>query len=181
MTVSYVCFSNLPDADLPVGRLVPGVFGKLPLAARRGQRFLVAAIEQNDHACKRFQRRARPIGGRGAADQEQDLGLVRVLVFDGEIDRLARGMAVGRRAVRKKGLLGIRPEVRVERRHALGRAHAHECLPSPLARLLQQFGQHAFQRAPLEVVEEDFVTLRPLAGHMHETALSNCAVHHRCV
>lgn len=93
--------------------------------------------------------------GAGAIDQHQHVCPIGTLFCDGEIDRLARRVAVARAAVRQEAFVIVGPEQLIEMRDPLLRSGHHRDTISLLQRALQKPGQGPFERRRLQVVEAD--------------------------
>src|SRR5665213_3970623 len=92
-----------------------------PALARASDGGLVIAVEHvADATILRDARRARAI------DEDEHARRIRVFVFEGEPDRLPRGIAVPRGAVRQEALVAIGPEQRIERIRPLLRPRHHD-------------------------------------------------------
>ncbi len=136
---------------LPIGHRMARILGLLPLLAGAQQGILVGPVEQD----------ADPLVGPGirrqvgALDQEPDRGGVRIYVPQRQHHRLARriGLAVG--AVRQEALVGIGPEVVVQRLQTLLARRLDRGLPAAVEGALDEVRQHLFQRLALHVVEEN--------------------------
>src|SRR4029077_18785420 len=81
---------------------------------------------------------------------------VRVFLFGGEIDGLARLVTFRGRAMGEEARLRIGPQMRIQCRHALGRAHLNDGAPAALARAFEQRRKHILQALAFEVIEERF-------------------------
>ena len=89
-------------------------------------------------------------------DQEADLCAIGIILTEGQRNGLGVQITVAGAAVGQKTVIGIGPQVRIERLDALRRSRLHDGLPAARQSALKQFRQHAFQRAVLQVVEQHF-------------------------
>src|ERR1700690_3049777 len=100
---------------LPVGKRMAGSAAGAPASARRLDRVRIVAVEDVDAAGEAGESLALDAGC-----QKQDRRAVRVLNLVGQPDRLRRGVAIPRRAMRQETRLVIDPQQSVQMLDALG-------------------------------------------------------------
>lgn len=143
-----------------------GRSGAAPALARRGDRGVIVAVEEIGAAGER-----RQILGLDPVEENQHRGIVRVVLCVAEPDRLARGIAVARRAMREKARLVVGPQNRVQVLDALGRGGAHDDSIALRPGALQEAGQGALERRRQQVIEADLGHGAPRAGLKKRSAL----------
>src|SRR5262245_29134671 len=79
-----------------------------------------------------------------------------IVVVRRQIDRLSRGPAVTRCSMRKKALIPVSPQQRVERLDALFARGLDRGAPAALERPFEQVRQDVVERAALQMVEINF-------------------------
>ena len=99
-------------------------------------------------------------GMAAPSTRKRTIGAVRVVVSDGQQDRLLGRFGISPGPVRKKEIVAPRPQMGIERLNTLFRGGLHHDPPATLKRLLQERRQHLLRRLPLEVIEEDFGHVR---------------------
>ena len=129
----YLSCSHAPPLGLlPIGDRVAPVFVCPPAAACRLQRRRIGPVEHVEAAFE-----AAGIGRGNTIDHDGDLSAIGIGVVGAKKDRLARGLAVSRRAVRQERALIVGPERRVQRLRALLGAGEHHGAAAALQHLLQ--------------------------------------------
>jgi hypothetical protein len=78
------------------------------------------------------------------------------VIVHGEQHRLLGSGRLAKRTVRQKALLGIGPQMGIERIEALLHGCLHDNAPAPRQRTLQQHRKHPFHGLSLEMVEQEF-------------------------
>src|SRR2546423_10574703 len=141
-----------PFIGLPIRQLEPPRLAIRPNAARRGQRVIIVAVEDQHHPFV-----AVAIGRQSRiVDQEPDIGPVRIAVLDRENDGLVLRIAGAPGGVRQERIVAVGPQMRIERLGALRRGRLHDHAPAALERFFQERRQYAFERHALQMIEQDF-------------------------
>ncbi len=148
-----------------------GGFRILPRRARPIDGVVVVAVEDQHDAVV-----AGGIGRHCAVRHEADRRAVGIVVPRGEPDRLRLRLPVLRRAVRQEGFVAVGPEMRVDRLAPLLGAELHDRPPPARHAFLEQLRQHAFERLPVEVVEQDLGHVAP-PRHARREECMMCTTH----
>src|SRR5262249_29027915 len=136
---------------LPIGALQAPALGLAPLRPRRPAHLRVPAVGHPHDAGV-----VRGIGGNGCAlDQEAHRRTIGIAVVYGQQNRLLACLAVAPGAVRQKAIIGVGPQVRVERVDPLLGGRLHHDAPAALERALKQRRQHALDRLTQQMIEQD--------------------------
>ena len=132
----------------------PAALALFPGGARSFRRRGIASVEHQNDAREVFASRAIPCRRRRSADEEQDIGVVRIALLHRDQHRLTRRIAVARLGMRQEGPLAVGPQPRIDGVGAFRGLGADQRPPATLERLLDQPRQDIVQAAPFQMINK---------------------------